>query len=137
VPSRGAFSLYVDGASRGNPGHAGAGALIKDHEGNVIKEFIRYLGMATNNMAEYQALLMGLEGALSIGASRITVFADSELMVRQVKGEYRVKSPALLPMHERAMALIRRFKSFSISHVARERNMEADSLANRAIDEKA
>jgi len=126
--------VYVDGASRGNPGKAGAGAVIKDSTGEVLKELKYYIGIATNNMAEYRALVMALEEARKMGLEAVRVFADSELMVRQINREYRVKSPALLPLYERAVELANGFRAFKITHIPREKNEGADRLANEAID---
>ncbi|MFQ5735342.1 MAG: ribonuclease HI family protein, partial [Thermodesulfobacteriota bacterium] len=127
--------INVDGASRGNPGEAGAGAVIKDPEGRVLKRLKKYLGTTTNNMAEYQALVMALEAARSLKLERIRVLADSELMVKQINRVYRVKSPGLKPLYDRARALLAGFsKDSRVSHVYREQNGEADSLANEAID---
>jgi ribonuclease HI len=130
------LSVYVDGASRGNPGEAGAGAVIKDIKGNVIKRFKRSLGVTTNNVAEYKALIIGLKEAQRLGGSRIRVFVDSELVVKQVKGEYRVKNEGLRPLYSKAMDLLESFKGFEISHITRDKNAEADRLANEAIDRR-
>ncbi|MBI5235933.1 MAG: ribonuclease HI family protein [Deltaproteobacteria bacterium] len=129
-----AWTLCVDGASRGNPGLAGAGAAIKDPSGNVVKRLKKFLGSVTNNAAEYNALIMGLEAARSMGIDDISVKADSELMVKQVNGLYRVKSEDLRPLYDRAMTSLKGFKTFKIEHVYREHNKEADALANEAID---
>jgi len=129
-----AYKLYVDGASRGNPGLSGAGAVIIDPSGAVIKRLKKFLGSATNNTAEYQALLMGLEAAKALHISSLTVHADSELMVKQLNGQYRVKSPGLLPLYDSARVLIKAFNSVSVKHVYREDNGSADDLANEAID---
>ncbi|MBI5644406.1 MAG: ribonuclease HI family protein [Deltaproteobacteria bacterium] len=131
---KGAHILNVDGASRGNPGLAGAGAVIRDSEGTVLKKLKRFLGVTTNNMAEYKALLMGLESAKDIGATDIEVLADSELMVRQVNGIYKVKSEELRPLYEKAIGLLKGFKSSKVRHIYRQENSIADSLANEAID---
>ncbi len=131
---KGAFILNVDGASRGNPGRAGAGAVIRDPGDRVIKRLKKYLGITTNNGAEYQALVMGLKEAHSLGIDSIKVLSDSELLVKQLKGEYRVKSPELRPFYEKAVELLNSFKEFKISHVYRDDNSTADSLANEAID---
>lgn len=128
------FSVYVDGASRGNPGRAGAGAVIKDSQGNVIKRMKKGLGITTNNMAEYRALIMGLEEAKRLGLDRVKVFADSELVVKQIKGEYRVKNETLRPLYSEALDLAEGFEGFNISYITRDKNAEADRLANRAID---
>jgi len=130
----GFYELYVDGASRGNPGESGAGAVIKDRSGKEVKRVKKYLGTGTNNRAEYKALIMGLEAARSIGVPKILVYADSELMVRQLSGVYKVKSKDLLPLYEKARGLLSGFSEYKITHVPRERNKDADTLANEAID---
>jgi ribonuclease HI len=127
-------SVYVDGASRGNPGQAGAGVVIKDVKGNVIKMVKRRLGVTTNNIAEYRALIMGLREAKRLGLSRIKVFADSELVVKQVKGDYRVKNEGLRPLYSEAMHLVEGLDGFEIRHITRDKNAEADRLANLAMD---
>jgi ribonuclease HI len=135
-PAAGVWSLYSDGASRGNPGQAGAGVLLKDAAGDIRLQASKYLGQATNNVAEYQALLFGLQKARELGVKNIQVFADSELLVRQLKGQYRVKAPHLLPLYEAAQRALKAFETFAISHVPREMNSLADRLANQAIDQK-
>jgi ribonuclease HI len=132
----GALHLHVDGASRGNPGEAGFGVHVTDEEGSEVASLYGYLGRATNNVAEYQALLHGLRWALARGTSRVEVFSDSELLVRQLAGRYRVKSGLLQPLHREARGLLARFERARISHVPRERNRDADALANRAVDER-
>lgn len=132
----GRHELYVDGASRGNPGEAGAGAIIKDPSAKVVKRLKKFLGRTTNNVAEYSALVMGLEAARSMGIDRISVFADSELMVKQLNGVYKVKSEDLRPLYEKAAALSKGFKEFSIRHIYREKNAAADALSNEAIDDR-
>lgn len=132
----GRHELYVDGASRGNPGEAGAGALIKDPSAKVVRRLKKFLGRTTNNVAEYSALVMGLEAACSMGIDRISVFADSELMVKQLNGVYKVKSEDLRPLYEKAAALSKGFKEFSIRHIYREKNAAADALSNEAIDDR-
>lgn len=127
--------LMVDGAARGNPGEAGCGAVIADENGMVIKELSRYLGRTTNNVAEYAALLMGLEALLELGQKHIVVQSDSELMVRQLNGEYRVKDEKLKALFEQAIGLLRQFDSYRILHVRRDMNKLADRLANRGIDQ--
>jgi len=124
----------VDGAARGNPGEAGCGAVILDEGGVLLQELFRYLGRATNNVAEYEALLMGLEGVLRLGGKRLRVQSDSELMVRQLNGVYRVRDKKLRRLYERALNLLNRLEAYRIIHVAREHNQLADQLANRAID---
>jgi ribonuclease HI len=128
--------LHVDGASRGNPGEAGFGVHVTGDDGSEVASLYGYLGKATNNVAEYQALLHGLRFALARGASRVEIFSDSELLVRQVEGRYRVKSPGLQPLHREAKGLLARFERVRVAHVPRERNREADALANQAVDER-
>ncbi len=130
------YILYTDGAARGNPGPAGAGAFICTEDGNVVAEVVRYLGETTNNVAEYQALLAGLEKLIQLGAEDVEIRADSELMVRQIQGRYRVKNPNLLILFREAVLLLKKIGKYSIKHIAREENSEADRLANQAIDER-
>jgi len=126
--------VYVDGACRGNPGHSGAGWVFCLEEGRALGEGCLYLGHHTNNEAEYLAAALGLTAALELGVRRVLLRADSELMVRQIQGAYRVKNPRLRPLYERLMGLIGQFEAFGIEHVLRERNRLADAMANRAID---
>lgn len=137
VPGSAPLFIHIDGASRGNPGEAGFGIHVEDEAGDSVAELYGYLGQATNNVAEYQALIHALRYALGKGARRIKLFSDSELIVRQVAGAYKVKHPAMRALHGEAMALIARFEQAALSHVPRERNREADRLANRALDERA
>jgi len=130
------FFIHADGASRGNPGEAGAGAVISDSLGRTLKELKCFLGMASNNVAEYQALILALEKALELGARSITVSLDSELVVRQVRGEYRVREPHLKTLHQKAQEILNRFSRYSILYIPREENRRADQLANEAIDQK-
>jgi ribonuclease HI len=132
----GALRLHVDGASRGNPGEAGFGVHVTDPEGSEVAALYGYLGRATNNVAEYQALLHGLRFALDRGAARVEVYSDSELLVRQIEGRYRVKNAGLVPLHREARGLLARFERARVAHVPRERNREADALANQAVDER-
>ena len=132
-----ALRLHVDGASRGNPGEAGFGVHVTAPDGSEVAALYGYLGKATNNVAEYQALLHGLRFALARGASRVEVFSDSELLVRQIEGRYRVKNAGLQPLHGEAKVLLARFERARVAHVPRERNTQADALANRAVDERA
>jgi len=127
--------LMVDGAARGNPGEAGCGAAIYDDTGAVVKELSRYLGHATNNVAEYEGPMLGLEALLARGRKKIVVQSDSQLLVRQLNGEYRVKDEKLKVLHQRALALLRQFDSYRILHLRREMNKSADRLANRGIDD--
>lgn len=132
----GRLVMFTDGASRGNPGEAGIGVVIKDEGGKVIKRIARYLGRATNNQAEYTALLDGLKAAKELGAEGLQVYADSELLVKQIRGEYKVKNPELQKMNLIARSLIEKFPAFVITYIPREKNSMADSLANEAIDKR-
>jgi ribonuclease HI len=127
--------LMVDGAARGNPGEAGCGAVIADENGGVVKELSRYLGRTTNNVAEYEGLLMGLKALLKLGQKHIVVQSDSQLLVRQLNGEYRVRDEKLKVLFAQATRLLRQFGSYRIVHVRREMNKLADRLANRGIDQ--
>ncbi|MFC1641380.1 ribonuclease HI family protein [Myxococcota bacterium] len=126
--------LFSDGASRGNPGPAGIGAVLEMSAGQRTVEISEYIGLATNNVAEYRALLAGLERALELGIRRLEVRADSELMIRQLRGEYQVKSASLLPLFQHARRLMGRFQQVILLHVRRELNTRADELANVGID---
>lgn len=130
------FCIHADGGSRGNPGEAGAGAVISDSRGRTLKELKIYLGIASNNEAEYQAAILALERALELGAKRVTLFLDSELVVRQLRGEYRVREPRLKPLHQKARETLNRFSQYSILSIPREENRRADQLANEAIDQR-
>jgi ribonuclease HI len=127
-------SLYTDGASRGNPGPAGAGVILLDQQGRPILELNRFLGKATNNEAEYQALIAGLEAAEKLEITRLRIFLDSELVVRQLRGEYRVRNPRLQPLFDKVASRLQRLSGYGIMHVPRERNERADRLANEAVD---
>lgn len=127
--------VHVDGAARGNPGPAGIGFIIRDEEGNLLLEESAYLGEATNNVAEYQALLRALRAAQRFVPAGVTVYTDSELMARQLRGEYRVRQEHLLPLWAEAKRLLGLFARSTVVHVQREENREADRLANRGIDE--
>ena len=136
------FTIYADGGARGNPGPAGAGSVVKDEKGKVIAEVAEYLGHATNNFAEYTAILRGLEAlAEHLGASAreatVAVKMDSQLVVRQMLGQYKIKHPTLKPLAGRAKELTQLFKSVSFTHIPREENGEADALANDAMDRSA
>jgi len=125
---------YTDGACRGNPGPSGAGFVLFQDD-KMLETQGKYLGKMTNNQAEYQALIIALERALELGASEVLLRADSELMVRQINGQYRVKNPGLKMPYARAKELASKFKKFKIEHVTRDKNSRADEMANRAIDE--
>lgn len=127
--------LYCDGASRGNPGPASIGFVLLDPDGETIVEMGAAIGVQTNNVAEYQALIAGLETARSRGVKDLEVRLDSLLLVRQVTGEFRVKAENLRPLHRRAMALVGEFDRVKVVHVRRHLNERADALANQALDE--
>ena len=129
------LTIFTDGASRNNPGESGAGIFIM-HDGVCLEGIARYLGTTTNNIAEYSAAIIGLERAVQLKASKVRLYADSELMVKQLNGLYKVKNEGLKPLHARAKELIAKIKSIEIQYIPRERNRDADALANKAIDEK-
>ena len=126
--------INVDGGARGNPGPAGYGAFVRDGAGNTVMELSEFIGIATNNVAEYRGLLAGLEYAKSQRAQVVKVYSDSELVVKQVKGIYKVKSPDLKPLFDQVLRTAASLPKFSIHHVPRDRNSEADRLANLAMD---
>ena len=132
-----AIVAYIDGGARGNPGPAGYGVRIEDEQGTLVEEFNGYLGSATNNVAEYNGLVAALKYAQQHGHRHVHIKSDSELLVKQMRGEYRVKSPGLQPLHEQARALVRQIGSVTFEHVRREFNKHADRLANEAMDEAA
>jgi ribonuclease HI len=135
-PSQEEWRLYTDGASKGNPGPAGAGwVLMNKRNSCLIKERL-FLGEATNNEAEYQALILGLKKAQTLGIAEIAIFLDSELLVRQITGLYQVKNPRLRIYYEQALDLLNKFLKYDITHIPREQNQEADSMANEAIKKK-
>jgi ribonuclease HI len=126
--------VHVDGGARGNPGPAAAACVVSDPEGEVLEERARLLGTATNNVAEYRALLLGLERARALGATEVEVVNDSELVAKQVRGIYKVKHAAMRPLHSEAMAALREFERWSIRSVPRAQNAHADALVNAALD---
>ena len=126
--------LYTDGAARGNPGPAAMGIVLTDARGNVLQELGETIGDATNNVAEYRALLRGVALAAARHADEIEVRTDSELMARQLSGAYRVKAANLKPLHEQAQRALAQFPRVSIHHIPREQNRRADALANAALD---
>lgn len=129
------LTIYTDGASRDNPGEAGAGVyILQDNE--PLETISRYLGQTTNNIAEYSAAIIGLEYAVSRAASRVKLLADSELMVKQLNGQYKVKNQGLKPLFLKASELIAKIGSVEVQYIPREMNRQADALANKAIDEK-
>ncbi len=127
-------TLHTDGGARGNPGPAGIGVVLKDESGAVIGEIALGIGIATNNVAEYQALIAGLELAREKGVTELEVSMDSSLVVNQVKGEWKIKNDALRPLAVKARRLIDGFSSWSLSHVGRDENADADKLANQGMD---
>src|SRR5207248_5813749 len=127
-------TAYIDGGARGNPGPAGYGIVISDSAGATLAELSRFLGHRTNNYAEYSALIAALEWALAQGHRNLRIASDSELLVRQMKGIYKVKSLDLRPLYEQARSLSRKLERFEIAHVRREKNRRADKLANQAMD---
>jgi ribonuclease HI len=129
--------LHTDGGARGNPGPAGIGVVLRSNDNDVRFELGRAIGQTTNNVAEYTALITGLELALERGISEIEVYVDSELVASQVKGEWKIKNDRLRALAARARALVDRFDSASITHVRRHLNARADELANQAMDEEA
>ena len=128
---------YTDGASRGNPGPSSFGAVVYDTDGNVLHSVSQALGRATNNQAEYRGAIAALEAALGLGAREVELRMDSELVVRQLSGRYKVRNPGLIPLHNRIRYLRKLFDSVSIVHVPRAQNREADRLANEALDRTA
>jgi probable phosphoglycerate mutase len=135
-PAGGWFTAHCDGGSRGNPGPAGFGAVIENSEGQVVARISEFLGRQTNNYAEYKGLLAVLAWALANGARRLRVVSDSELMVRQMKGIYKVKNPGLRPLWEDAQQMAQQLDAFEMRHTLREGNKEADRLANAAMDSR-
>jgi len=131
---RSRLTVYTDGAARGNPGPAGAGVHIEDEHGTHVAEAVEFLGKTTNNVAEYRALLLGLVRARELGASEVEIRADSELVIRQMTGEYRVRNAGLLDLCRQAQELERAFRRVEYVHIARTENHRADRLANQAID---
>ena len=128
---------YSDGASRGNPGPASFGAVVYDEAGADLYQISQALGFATNNQAEYQGAIAALEAALDLGASAVELRMDSELIVRQLEGRYKVRNPKLRPLYEHLQELRGRFRRFAVQHVPREENRVADGLANEALDREA
>jgi ribonuclease HI len=126
--------VHVDGGARGNPGPAAAAAVISDPDGHVLDEATETLGETTNNVAEYRGLLLGLERARALGADEVEIVNDSELVAKQVNGEYKVKHAAMKPLHQQALEALRAFEGWSIRSVPRAQNAEADALVNQALD---
>jgi ribonuclease HI len=128
--------LFTDGAARGNPGPAGAGAVIVNPEGHIVAKIGKFLGDSTNNVAEYMGLILGLKRAKAMGIKELDVFSDSELLVKQLAGEYEVKAEHLRPLHDEARSLLGAFSAIQVRHIPREQNAQADAMSNRAIDER-
>ena len=128
--------IYIDGAARGNPGEAGIGIIIKDGQGNQIRKLYKYIGSSTNNIAEYTALIYGLQEVLILGLKDVIVHSDSELLVKQLNGEYRVKNSNLKPYYEQFLHLRTGFNRLEVKQISRGENKESDKLANCAIDSR-
>lgn len=126
--------MFADGGSRGNPGPAASGAVLFDESGAVLREVGTFLGVATNNVAEWTGLVTGLEAALELGVDDLAVRLDSELVVKQISGAYRVKHKGLIPLHAKAKALLRKFARVDVQHVRRKENAAADALVNQVLD---
>jgi ribonuclease HI len=134
VPGERTLRVNVDGGARGNPGPAAIAAVVQDTTGEMLEERSETIGMATNNVAEYKALLLGIQRAAALGARRLELIGDSELIVRQVKGEYKVKDEALRQLHDQVRKALEGFETWSIRHVRRDDNAEADRLVNEELD---
>jgi ribonuclease HI len=134
LPGPGSLRVNVDGGARGNPGPAAIAAVVQDGEGEALEERSEAIGTATNNVAEYRAVLLGIERAAALGATALELVGDSELIVRQVKGEYKVKDETLRGLHQQVLRALEGFEDWSFEHVRRERNAEADRLVNEELD---
>lgn len=135
ISSHNSVTAFIDGGARGNPGPAGYGVIIKDAAGKKLDEVSQFLGHRTNNFAEYSGLLAALEYALQHGHAALKIVSDSELLVKQIRGIYKVRSPELRVLYDQARIMIRKLQWFQIEHVRREMNREADQLANAAMDQ--
>ena len=131
-----AIQANIDGGARGNPGPAAYGVIVRDAKGEIIAELSDYLGIQTNNYAEYSGLLAALDFAVPEKHLSLKVLSDSELLVRQMQGRYKVKSPGLIDLYDRARALVRKLEHFSIEHVLRQYNKDADALVNQVLDSR-
>jgi ribonuclease HI len=131
------LTLFADGGSRGNPGPAASGAVVTDESGSVVREIGTFLGVTTNNVAEWTGLITGLEAALELGATEVVIRLDSELVIKQLTGVYRVKHPNMIPLHAKAKVLLRKFRHVDIAHVPRKANAAADALVNATLDAHA
>ena len=134
-PVAAAYRANIDGGSRGNPGPAAYGVVIRDAKGDIVAKLKKYIGRMTNNVAEYYGLIAALDYMQSQGIKALRIESDSELLVKQMRGQYKVRSPELQPLFERARKMSQALESFRIDHVYREQNREADALANEAMDE--
>lgn len=132
--ARKGLSIYIDGAAKGNPGPAGIGVVLRDADNALVKNIDRFIGIATNNVAEYTALITGMEEARKLKVKVITINTDSELIAKQLGGEYKVKSPALKDLYSKVSKLLDDFEYVSINNIPREKNKDADRLANKAIN---
>jgi len=128
------FIIYTDGAARGNPGPAAIGAIIKDETGQVIARISQRIGTTTNNQAEYRAIITALEKAVSLGAKHVILKSDSELVVKQINGRYKIKNAALRPLYQEVVKLAGSLEKITVSHIPRAQNAGADALANKALD---
>ncbi|MGE5392870.1 MAG: ribonuclease HI family protein [Candidatus Saccharibacteria bacterium] len=126
--------VYTDVGARGNPGPAGIGAVIQDEDGRVLSEISQYIGSGTNNQAEYRALLAALDKAVSLGGSDLTCFLDSELVVKQLRGEYKIREASLQELAAQVLRITKSFRSIDFRHIPREKNKPADKLVNEALD---
>ena len=126
--------IFTDGAAEPNPGPAAIGAIIKDKQGRLITTIARSIGRATNNQAEYKAIIAALEHAITLGANQVEIHSDSELVVRQINGEYRVKKATLKPLYQQVKQLLGLLEGFTTTHIPRQQNTEADDLANKALN---
>jgi len=136
APPSGLMTAHIDGGARGNPGPAAYGVIVRNSDGKIVEELGKYLGLQTNNFAEYSGLLAALEYAQKEKIPALKVFSDSELLVKQMKGQYKVKSPGLITLYERARSLTRQLQHFSIEHVRREQNRDADRMVNQVLDKQ-
>jgi ribonuclease HI len=127
-------TIFTDGAARGNPGPAAIGAILKDEKGNPVASISRCIGQTTNNQAEYRAIIAALEKAFGLGARQVTLYSDSELVVKQIIGQYKIKNTALRPLYQEVVRLTGALESFQIACIPREQNAGADALANKALD---
>ncbi len=126
--------IFTDGASRGNPGPAAIGVVLRDTEGKIVTQISQCIGRTTNNQVEYRAIIVALEKALELGATHVELNSDSELVVRQIDGRYRVKNATLKPLHQHVKRLLGRLECFTVNYIPRQRNTESDKLSNMALD---